>query len=118
MGEPSWCNTRLPSARPDLQLEEQVEAFLQEAALRSVAASGGSSDGEAAELPLVEHAAGFERYKVAYCWTAGPPCHPVALPLPCCWAAGLPLSWSAKRGLGRVLPDRSRLPPSSCDQLG
>ncbi|EFN53567.1 hypothetical protein CHLNCDRAFT_136728 [Chlorella variabilis] len=46
-------------------LEEQVEAFLQEAALRSVAASGGSSDGEAAELPLVEHAAGFERYKGA-----------------------------------------------------
>jgi hypothetical protein len=49
---------------PLLQLEEQVGLFLIEANRRSVDASEGSFDGEPAQLPRVEHAAGFERYKV------------------------------------------------------
>lgn len=49
-----------------LQLQEQVDAFLRAQAAAGAASSDDSmSDGEVAELPAVEHAAGFERYKAS-----------------------------------------------------
>lgn len=54
-----------PPIPPCPQLQEQLDAFLLKQAAAAAEASGGSSsDSDAAELPLVEHAAGFERYKV------------------------------------------------------
>lgn len=48
-----------------LQLQEQVGAFLRAQAAAAAESSDGSmSEGEVAELPAVDHAAGFERYKV------------------------------------------------------
>lgn len=56
------CATLLPGPAA-LQLSERLAAFLSSPA--GGAAGDGASDSEAAELPLVEHAPGFERYKVS-----------------------------------------------------
>jgi hypothetical protein len=46
-----------------VQLQAEIASFLQ--GLSSSSGSGSDDGGRAAaELPLVEHAAGFERYKV------------------------------------------------------
>ncbi|PRW61321.1 poly(A)-specific ribonuclease PARN isoform X3 [Chlorella sorokiniana] len=46
------------------QLQEQVDAFLRsQTAADTKASSDSMSDGEVAELPAVDHAPGFERYK-------------------------------------------------------
>lgn len=51
-----------------LQLQEQVGAFLRAQAAAAVAAEssdGSMGEGEVAELPAVDHAPGFERYKAS-----------------------------------------------------
>lgn len=51
-----------------LQLQEQVGAFLRAQAAAAVAeesSDGSMGEGEVAELPAVDHAPGFERYKAS-----------------------------------------------------